>query len=326
MASKSNHYKITFSAPGKIHLLGEHSVVYGKPALLTTVDLRATVTITPTTYNDAIVHMYVKIKKVIESILKKYLKTKTIPPYQLKIDSQLPLGCGLGSSAAISAAYIVALLTFLKAKWDLNLINQLTFEAEKTWHGHPSGADNSAVIFGGLVWFRKETDDLKLIQPLPFTLPLKLTENFILINTGKPKETTKEMVELISSKFILRLRSGQEVQSSKFKKIFDDQEQLTRELLSAIQQSGEKELVRIIKAGEKNLESIGVVSKQVIPIIRQIEKAGGCAKICGGGGITGPTGVLLCYHPTPSRLIETAKKYNLEYFKTSLGVEGLRKE
>lgn len=35
----------TVSAPGKIHLMGEHAVVYGKPALLTAIDLRLSVTV-----------------------------------------------------------------------------------------------------------------------------------------------------------------------------------------------------------------------------------------------------------------------------------------
>ena len=31
---------LTVSAPGKIHLLGEHTVVYGKPALLASINKR----------------------------------------------------------------------------------------------------------------------------------------------------------------------------------------------------------------------------------------------------------------------------------------------
>lgn len=316
LTMKQSDNAVVFSAPGKVHLLGEHSVVYGKPALLATVGLRVTVTIKPITYNDTIVHMYVKVKNALELIIKKHLKIETIPPYQLIIDSQIPLGCGLGSSAAISAAYIAALLTFLKAKWDLNLINQLTFEAEKVFHGNPSGADNSTIVFGGLIWFRKETENLNLIQPL--NIIFSRSRNFVLINTGKPKESTKEMVGMVNSKI--------KNQKSKFKRLFDDQEQLTKKLSQILQKADEKELIRIIKAGERNLESIGVVSKQAISIIRKIEESGGAAKICGGGGITGPTGVLLCYHSKPKIIQQIAKSLNLDYFNTALGMEGLRRE
>ena len=309
---------ITVSPPGKVHLLGEWCVVWGNPAILATVDLRVTVTIKPWTYNDTIVYMYGVIKKIIEPIIKKHLKLKTIPPYNLEISSQLPIGAGLGSSAAVSAAYIAALLSFLKVKWDLNLVNNLTFEAEKVFHGNPSGGDNSTVVFGGLIWFRKETPNLKIIQKLPFTISDKLAQNFILINTGTPKETTKQMMDMVRVK-----RKAERV---KFKKILDDQEQLVRGLLPTLKDGNEKELIRIIGAGEKNLENLGVVSPYAKSIIRKIEQAGGAAKICGAGGRTGPTGILLAYHSNKSKLENIAKSFNLPFFSTALGVNGLHQE
>ena len=305
---------IIVSAPGKVHLLGEHSVVYGKPAILAAVGLRVTVTVIPSAAegvarNDGL-------DKIIEPIIKKHFKIKKIPSYQLSISSQIPIGSGLGSSAAVSAAYIAALLIFLKIQWDLNLVNNLAYEAEKVFHGNPSGGDNSTVVFGGLVWFRKETPDLKIIQPLPFTIPSKLSKNFLLINTGKPKEITAEIVGIVSSKV--------KNQKSKFEKLFIDQEKLVRELLPALSQSNEKELIRIIRKGEKNLEEMEVRSNYVKGIIRKIENAGGAAKICGAGGKTKATGVLLCYHQDKNKLESIAKSFNLPFFSAALGVAGLK--
>lgn len=351
---------IKVSAPGKIHLLGEHAVVYGKPALLATVNLRVTVTLTPIVI-PAKAGIYTnrqssssnkdgsriksgmteKLKEIIEPIVKKSLQVKKIPPYQLEIDSRLPIGSGLGSSAAISAAYIGALLLFLKSQnvtlnlfqgltkipkqvrndnnnLDLTLINDLAYEAEKVFHGNPSGADNSTIVFGGLIWYRKEIPELKLIQQVPFSIPDKLAKNFVIINTGTPKQTTKEMVELV--------RVKRKAERGKFRKIFDIQEQLVKDLLIALKETDENKLIQIIRAGEKNLESIGVASKFAQDIIRKIEKAGGAAKICGAGASKGPTGVLLCYHPDPAVIKKIAKDLNLECFQTELGVEGVRKE
>lgn len=315
---------ITVSAPGKIHLLGEHAVVYGKPALLAAIDLRVTVKLNPTTYIDPIVHMYVR--NTIEAVVKKYLKITNIPPYGSEISSQLPIGCGLGSSAAVSAAYIAALLTFLNIKWDKPLVNDLTYEAEKVFHGNPSGGDNSTVVYGGLVWFRKQSHNRKLIQPLNSPIPAQLAKNFILINTGKPKETTKQMVEIVSSKFNPSTSLRARLQSAKFRKLFDDQEQLVKGLVTVLKEGDENKLIQIIRAGEKNLESMGVVSSYVASIIRKIEKAGGAAKICGGGGKTKATGILLCYHPNKAIIEKIAEGNSLPFFSVDLGVEGLRKE
>lgn len=286
MRNKFAPSALKVSAPGKIHLLGEHAVVYGKPALLATVDLRVTVIISQGQNNHPL-------KKIFEPIIKKELKIKTIPPYNLTINSDIPAGVGLGSSAALSSAVISALLLFLKIKWDLNLINKLAYEAEKVFHGNPSGADNKTVIFGGI------------------TVPLKLADNFVLINTGQPKETTKEMIELAKPKI---------------GRILDDQERLVKELLPVIQDGNEEKFIEIIRAGEKNLESIGVVSPYAASIIRKIEGSGGAGKICGGGGKEKATGVLLCYHPQKKVIEKIATSFNLPFFRVNLGVEGLRHE
>ncbi len=293
---------ITVSAPGKIHLLGEWSVVWGKPAILAAVGLRVTVGISKSPSNSH------PLKKVIEPIVKKGLGIKTIPPYNLTITSDIPIGAGLGSSAAVSAACIAALLSYLKVKWDLKLINKLAYEVEKVFHGNPSGGDNSTVVYGGLVWFTRTR--LNFLRSLRGNGFRKLAKNFVIINTGIPKETTKQMIAMVKVN----------------KKFLDSQEQLVKELLPALKDSNEKELIRIIRAGEKNLESIGVVSSYAKSIIRKIEKSGGAGKICGAGGKTKATGVLLCYHPEKKVLEKIAKSYKLSYFSTTLGVEGVRKE
>lgn len=306
--------KITVSAPGKIYLLGEWAVVWGKPALLTTVDLKITATLTAS----KTINIDKNLKKIIEPIVKKGLKIKTIPSYNLEFSSQIPMGAHLGSSAAVSVVSIAALLSFLKVKWDLDLINKLAYEAEKVFHGNPSGADNSTVAYGGLVWFRKESEDLKIIQPLPFSIPSKLVKNFYLINTGTPKQTTKQMITKISALFDKKPKLENN--------FLEDQERLVRQLLPAIKTGNDEEVITIIKEGEKNLESIGVCSPDVKKIIRQIENAGGAAKICGAGAAEGPTGILLCFHQDKKVISEIAKSYNLPFYSIKLGVEGVRLE
>jgi len=315
---------IKVSAPCKVHLLGEWAVVWGKPALLTTVDLRIIASISSSSHPEqhalpsGVDSGSIQIKKIIEPIVKKELKLKKIPAYHLELTSQIPMGAHLGSSAAVSVVSIAALLSHLKVKWDLDLVNKLAYEAEKVFHGNPSGADNSTITYGGLVWYRKETPDLKIIHSLPFSIPARLTKNFMVINTGTPTQNTKQMITKITSLFEKKPKLKEQFLTL--------QEQLVRELLPAIKNADEKEVIRIIREGEANLELIGVCSPEVKKIIRQIEAAGGAAKICGAGSDSGPTGVLLTFHPNPTKILSLAKSENLDYFKTNLGVEGLRLE
>ena len=285
---------ITVSAPGKIHLLGEHTVVYGKPALLSAINLRVTVTVGKSDQN------YPLLRKTVEKIIKKKFKVSKIPDYS--IQSDLPVGSGLGFSAAGSAAIIAALLSYFKIKWDKALINELTFEAEKVFHGTPSGGDNTTVVNGGLIMFQKGR------IPVFFNSKIK---NLCLINSGKPVETTKQMVEIAKAK----IRS-----------ILDDQERLVKELISVLREGNEKEFIKIIRAGEKNLEKIGVVSPFAKSIIRKVEKSGGAAKISGAGGAKKASGILLCYHKDKKVIENIAKTFQLPFFSVSLGAEGLRKE
>lgn len=300
---------ITVSAPGKIHLLGEHAVVYGKPALLAAIDKRCFVEITKrddkkivliantvpdfvTTTEEEIRKKDKKIQRlfdyimlIIQQVLIYY--QKQFPSgFSLVITNHIPEGCGLGSSAALSVSVAGAITVFLNEEFDKETINAIAFRAEQFVHGTPSGGDNSTSCFGGFVWFRKETDDLRIMQQIPLELSEEMKNNFFLLDTGRPKETTGEMVRLVKQ-FV-------DATPKKAKKLFDDQEVLTRELVTTLQNKGD--LVKeIITKGEKNLEALGVVSPSVKKVIRSIEKTGGAAKICGAGGKTNGTGMLLGY-------------------------------
>lgn len=311
-----------FSAPGKIHLLGEHSVVYGKPAILAAIDLRAYIKVTPNIFEQINSSQddkqsVLSIKTVVEKILKDKFELKQLPPYEVEVKSDIPLGSGLGSSAAVSAALLAALVAFLGYDPNSELVNELTFEAEKAFHGNPSGGDNTTVVYGGLIWYRKELDFLKTFSPLPFTIHPKIKQ-FLLVDSGKPMESTKEMVEKVNSKF--------KVQSSKLMRIFDDQERLTKELAIALKEGQEDQLIDVLKQGERNLESLGVVGEKAKKIIRAVEKIGGAAKILGGGGVKQGSGMLLCYHTNTKALLALAQELNLPAFPIKLGEEGLRAE
>src|SRR4030042_5639537 len=110
---------VTVSAPGKIYLLGEHSVVYGKPALLAVIDRRIYVKC-----QSASRRTNVKGQKGIKiissqntylieraiSVFQKYYAIRDITPIEISVISEVPPGSGLGSSAALSAAIIGALM------------------------------------------------------------------------------------------------------------------------------------------------------------------------------------------------------------------------
>lgn len=313
-----NKLSVKVSVPGKIHLLGEHAVVFGKPALLTTIDRRLYAEVSQSDHLIIDCNKDHKlIKKAIE-IVERELKIKSPLKVRIKIKSDIPYGRHVGSSAAVSVAVVSALMYYYKKIWDLNLFNKLAYEVEKAQHGNPSGGDNSTICFGGLIWFEKKSESERVIKPLPFTISGKIADNFVLIDTGKPKEETGEMVALVKS----LLNTNPKVVND----FLNNQEKLVKRLLPVIKNSKEDELIDIIKMGEKNLETIGVVSDFVKPIIRKIEESSGAGKICGGGGIKKATGIILTYHKNKKIIEKIAKSFNRPFYSVKLGVEGLKKE
>lgn len=309
--------KVTVSVPGKINLMGEHAIVYGKPSLLTAINWRLFVTVSQNARTIEIKSQDPKlIKKSIE-VVKKRLNLKKLPNLTIKVISQIPLGRHVGSSAAVSVGTVGALIYYLKKIWNPNLFNELAYEVEKLQHGSPSGGDNTIVTFGGFIWFRRELEFLKSIWQLPFK-PSSEIAPFVLIDTGRPIENTGEMVARVSD-FVKKY-------PQKSKILLDQNEKATKDVTYAIKKGDEKLLISAIKKGERTLEKLGVVSKKVTPLIREIEKRGGAAKILGGGGKKDAVGLVLCYHSQKNQLDKIAKKFKYPIYPIKLGEEGVRIE
>ncbi|KAJ2780167.1 Mevalonate kinase [Coemansia javaensis] len=110
------------------------------------------------------------------------------PGLSLCVRSLLPVGAGLGSSAAYSVVLAAALLQLggqLQALGataaDRRLINEWAFQGEQVAHGTPSGIDNSVATYGGFLEYTRGRDPL----PLPSTHALRV----LITNTNVPKST-----------------------------------------------------------------------------------------------------------------------------------------
>ncbi|MCO4743495.1 MAG: mevalonate kinase [Proteobacteria bacterium] len=140
----------TGRAAGKVILVGEHAVVYGYPALAMGLNLGTTVRLTPAEGPTQVVSRPCD-ARLVEAI------RAALPESGLavEVDSEVPIGCGMGSSAALSVALVRAAAAFESVELTNEEVFERSLELEKVFHGTPSGLDNTVAANGGVIRFHR---------------------------------------------------------------------------------------------------------------------------------------------------------------------------
>ena len=300
--------KITYSAPAKVILSGEHAVVYGNPGLIAAIDRRLIFTVLPSRKKTTQTNILWA-----EKIIKDYFSNHKIK-YQNKnftceIQSTIPLGRGLGSSAAFSVAAIAALLDFFTGRqWEKNTIYELAYQLEKKFHHNSSGVDPAASCYGGLLFYRKELDCLKVILPLPFILPTKISRTLYLVDSGKPEETTGEMVKLVSRQKLPLLAM----------------EKVTKQMIQAIKDANLRLFQQAVHHNAVLLEQISAVAEKTKKL-QESWKNFAVSKITGASGYKLFSGYILVSTKQPERLKTYCRNNCLPIIKLAAINSGLEK-
>lgn len=312
---------ITYSAPGKIILSGEHAVVYGKPALVSAINLRLKFSVSALTklrrphqvgqYYDSILF--------ISQIVKDYLIRNNInfveKKFDYKIDSQIPISRGMGSSAALSVSGAACFLEFFTGKkFSLKVINTLGCQIEKYFHVNSSGVDVAVSCFGGLIYYRKGFDFLKETSDLNLKLPEEITKKLFLIDTGKPDETSGQIISQVSDWYKDHSQSGD--------CIFSKIEKATKTMILSLKDKNTDLFAQSIVDNENSLEAINVVSQKTKKIIKDLKNYG-VGKITGAGGRKGPSGFILFFTDKKEKMIEYCQKNNLIIYNFNPSIIGL---
>ncbi len=175
---------------GKIILLGEHSVVYGFPALAAALDRGVKIDAVPTPAGGPlrvdVPSWNLKLTADDDHSFARGLCAIADavglgrPPLSLIGDAQIPPGAGLGASAAFAVAIARALLAHLKKPGDAAAVTEAANASESVLHGKASGVDVALAVHGGIGVFRKSTGLRKIQIP-----PLRV----LVGPTGAPRST-----------------------------------------------------------------------------------------------------------------------------------------
>ena len=199
----------------------------------------------------------------------------------IQLRSNIPIGCGMGSSAATVLSVLRSVGHYFRVEFRPEWYLAYSLEAENLQHGHASGLDSYISIHGGCARFQ---DGRAEKMPLP-RMPIHL------VHTGAPAVTTGECVEQVRQQF------GNSTVWSEF-------EDVTREMESALRANDLAAIQASIRDNHRLLTGIGVVPSRVQEFVKAVEQQDAAAKICGAGAVAGDSAgiVLVCAEEPPREL------------------------
>ena len=180
------------------------------------------------------------------------------------LTSSIPVGCGLGSSAASVLSELRAVGHYLRVDFRPDWHMKYSMLAENLQHGTASGVDSYVSLHGGCVRFQDGHGE---------AIPMPSVPVFV-VHTGMPDTSTGECVMAV------REQIGDS-------RLWQDFGAVTDEVAAVAGRRDLRAMKAAIRENHRLLCQIGVVPERVQTFIRAIEADGGAAKICGAGAVRG---------------------------------------
>ena len=270
--------KSVASAPAKIILFGEHFVVHGTKAILAAIDKRVTVTSSFTenktikvnsqlgTLEVPMLSSHEEVKSEFRPFV--YLVNKMINSHQdvngleITINSDIPIGVGLGSSSACCVAATASIFGLFK-EWSSKELLKISIEAEKTIFPDTSGADCTVCTYGGMIEYPS-------IEKIDNTFDL----NLLIANSMIP-HNTKNSVEKVN-----KFKKNNE---DRFSQLCDLENGLINKVIMAMKNNDAATLGLKMSENQKYLEEIQVSNYTLRDMISSLSEISLGSKITGAG-------------------------------------------
>ena len=305
------------SAPGKVILFGEHFVVYGVKAILCSINKRVTVTAEKTSerkisINSKIGKLELEPDKSISEInspLKPfyYLANKAVENkdtgIHIQIDSEIPLGAGLGSSSACCVAGAAAIF---KLFGDISKeeILELAIEAERTIFENTSGADCTVCTYGGIMEYDKNKGFKKIEHEPNFQL--------VIVNSN---------IEHSTQSMVSKVKEFENKNKEEFFRLSNLESKLVEDVLKLVKENKIQEIGQKMNQNQEYLENIGISNNELVKMIKIGQESSFGAKITGSGG--GGCIFALTNESNLQTILKKFKDNNYECFSAKIDFKGL---
>jgi mevalonate kinase len=269
---------------GKVILFNEHFVVHGVPAIASAIGLATDATVTPFSgeginlidnrkgtkgySKEKHAHQVEALKRVTA-----YMDFDVEEnPIEITLGGNLPTFSGIGASAA----NLVAIVRAVNDEFSLSLsdeeVNNAAYEGEKAFAGTPSGIDNTAATFGGLIWFKR--GEKNVIERLSIQKPVEI----VMGNSGVVANT-KEVVAGV--------RERKEKHPEKYNKIFSEAEELVHKAREALLEFDLPRVGELMNENHRQLQAIEVDGKELNFLVELARDHGALGAKLTGGGVGG---------------------------------------
>ncbi len=303
---------------GKAILLNEHFVVYGVPSIVSAIGKYTISKIedfsqsgwkindnrkaTPKYKEEKIEQQ----KDSINRMLKKLDIDLSKKGIEITLEGSLYCASGVGASAASCVAIARALSDHFNFNLSDEEINEIAYEGEKGYHGNPSGIDNTASTYGGLIWFeRAENSKMdKITIPTPIEI--------VLGNTGKVADT---------SAAVKGVRERKENNPDKYNEIFNRAENIAYLARNALLNEDHIELGKLMNENHKLLQQIEVSSKELDFLVKLARDQGALGAKLTGGGLGGNIIALTPGKDLQDDVANAIEKEGFQTVKTVIGAE-----
>ncbi len=270
-------------ACGKVILLGEHAVVYGRKAIAAPVPLAMEARVMDGTDGIRVliprwgVEQRLKPAEAhaqgVAGILAMLIAQLELSDRAMDIEvfPHVPRAMGLGGSAALAVSIVRALSDHFRLGLDDERVNALAFECEKAAHGTPSGVDNTVATYGRALKFH-HSDGKPNFQPLTIAAPLPLVIGI----TGR---------ESLTAHHVAKVRRAWQRSPQHYDRLFDEVNALVESAAIAIAQGELAELGDLMNLNHGLLNALQLSTPELEELVHVARRAGALgAKLTGGGG------------------------------------------
>jgi mevalonate kinase len=299
---------------GKVILFNEHFVVYGIPSIVSAIDRVTTATIersegsgwvlddgrsaTPGYKEEKLEQQ----KESIERILRAAGIDTTKNQIKIALGGDLVAASGIGASAASCVAIARALSDEFDLGFSDERINEIAYEGERAYHGAPSGVDNTAATYGGLIWFVKGRP-IELIK-------IKKPVEIVMGNTGVVTDTKAA---------VAGVRERKEKYPEKYAKIFKEAEHLAYKARKALESYDLEAVGKYMNENHRQLQEIELSCKELDFLVDIARKNGALGAKLTGGGLGGNIVALTPGRELQEKVARAIEKEGFEVLRTKIG-------